>query len=876
MYAPDDAAPLMTFVSLDEALGTEWPTDAHFVTYRLVDPQGQTGPHPRLNKSLLPHARERGCEIFATCFALDADTPGHVPWTDQLFRQFLTSLDRVYQRRPEFANYTAFYTTFKGARLVYVLDQPIPVDEAESRHRTLVSEFIASGLMVDKLSDWTRLFRLPKVMRAVPGGGMFATQSASTFLLDLKSENRLTGRALPMLSPVDQTTSYVLATVDLNRPTEQEVWSILYEIGENSNYQKSTAFALEAKRRLKGRECYDCLFAQKPLGPKGQRNQIMHAYVGQAIGLLLPGMDINPKHVYALFYDAASQLEPDAETADWTAVLWDHVCRLWAKEKGKYEAKVKSVEGDPVQRSKLLTTLSTGMRSWCNDERLFSTNDGEVACFIQRYFIATSGRYNFVLDRNGRYGQLALGDSQLVPFLRTSKLDEAIPTRKLASNGATLDVQVTDIKNNYSYPVAPQVELEPEIDGGYVRDFPDDKRPGITPTLVLPCYRRNPWLEPQFDPDVDEWLRVFLGDQYDAGCRWLAWAPAFDLRETCAISLVGPPGAGKKLFVQGLAEILETPRLASAEDLVGTYQYGLKVSPFVVVNEGWPQSRNRHPSDAFRSIVSGDDQVINEKYLPPMLLKSFPRVIFTANNFELISKLAEGKQLTNEDRDALSQRLLHVDLGRQAGAWLKRKGGYSFTGSKGRRWIAGKGGKSDYVLARHYLWLYANRGVEPQTRFLVEGNASEEVLFALQTRVGNTPLVIETILSILRLTNPRSHGVIVEPKRILTTPKAVVDYYRQQPAHGKPLDTNAVIACLKTIAAPGNKPTLPKNRNEEQEKYWELNLDLLKQVALRDGWDTELLEKIISGDDISFGVRVNGGPVNFGGRLGEAIKQGNN
>ena len=55
-----------------------------------------------------------------------------------------------------------------------------------------------------------------------------------------------------------------------------------------------------------------------------------------------------------------------------------------------------------------------------------------------------------------------------------------------------------------------------------------------------------------------------------------------------ALSIRGRAGIGKKLLVQGLAETINTGKLANADDIVGDHGYGLLDSPYLnVFDEGW-------------------------------------------------------------------------------------------------------------------------------------------------------------------------------------------------------------------------------------------------------------------------------------------------
>ena len=157
----DTVDPLMSG-PFAEAFARQFDTDAHFVTYSLKS----QGDIPRINKPALPHLRQAGDDLLTTMLVLDYDTPNHSRWTPEAQAKWLEDLAALSESFPLAWQWTLLYTTRNGARLVYVLDAPVPVDQSEKRHQWLCQEFTAKGLDIDKAtSDWTRVFRMPYVLR---------------------------------------------------------------------------------------------------------------------------------------------------------------------------------------------------------------------------------------------------------------------------------------------------------------------------------------------------------------------------------------------------------------------------------------------------------------------------------------------------------------------------------------------------------------------------------------------------------------------------------------------------------------------------------------------------------------------------------------
>lgn len=151
--------PVYEQLELLPALARVYKTDAHLVGYVLPPehPLVVDGKQPRLTKTspadVLAAAR------FTTIF-IDADNPGHAPWTEEMRAE---ALERYAATSLPFG----VYHTTGGARFVLPLASPVPVLEAEPLIRRALAELDAAGLQVDwSAKDWTRHFRLPNVVRA--------------------------------------------------------------------------------------------------------------------------------------------------------------------------------------------------------------------------------------------------------------------------------------------------------------------------------------------------------------------------------------------------------------------------------------------------------------------------------------------------------------------------------------------------------------------------------------------------------------------------------------------------------------------------------------------------------------------------------------
>jgi hypothetical protein len=182
--------PVMPFV---EAMATEHLTDAHLTCYMTELKNGEPPTAiPRLTKSFAAgmerlQAREKELveqrlltpdraamstitRIVGNLLALDFDLPEHVTWTEPYRDKMQAKILAAAQRWPLIAAPTVFYVTSGGFRLVWALDEPVPVQGQgglEDLLYGLVAEAHMAEITVDTAcKDWTRLFRLPRVVRA--------------------------------------------------------------------------------------------------------------------------------------------------------------------------------------------------------------------------------------------------------------------------------------------------------------------------------------------------------------------------------------------------------------------------------------------------------------------------------------------------------------------------------------------------------------------------------------------------------------------------------------------------------------------------------------------------------------------------------------
>lgn len=146
---------------LHDALSATYGTDAHLVTYVLTRDGEPVDPHPRINKSALSWLDGEGFEVSAGVLMADVDNPGHAAWTPDMLSGFRS------RWLTDPAPGAGVYLTAHGYRLVQPLDEPVSVAIVERYIAAWHAELRSAGIEPDShCRDWTRLYRLPNVLRA--------------------------------------------------------------------------------------------------------------------------------------------------------------------------------------------------------------------------------------------------------------------------------------------------------------------------------------------------------------------------------------------------------------------------------------------------------------------------------------------------------------------------------------------------------------------------------------------------------------------------------------------------------------------------------------------------------------------------------------
>lgn len=826
------AAPVR-LMPLKEALSTHFDYDAFLTTYYVA---GETEQY-RLTKPSLRKIRHGGGVVEHHAVVVEIDTKDifgeKKPWKPEQRHVFLAMLGDVAPYPPP----SFIYWTKNGARLIYALSSPISPEVYEAAVRRLIKEYTLSGLKLDvSCTDWTRLFRLPNVVR---------------------DEERL-------MSPIlGEGTIYNIEDLDVGDCAKIDDDAPLVErehveIGDCPDAGEAKALLLNlqtggpsdwfkrAKRKSKSLPYYHAVFEGGRLAREHEKDDTIHSYVGCACKHLYYVAETTPEHIYAMFHGPVGTLGISKDHRDgqtWHTVLW-RACQVWwAAEKESEGAR--SIQQDISAESVEVTVAA--MRQWCDSPQLRG-EIGDAVTFVRRHAIAIHMSCYYVLRPDGVFSPHPARRDSLIALIQQVQATAIVNVQKVGQGGLTWRT-VEEILNDHAFKVRSceaRVTLPGNVTSGAVVEGlggSDD----IGATLCLSMYRLNPAITPQRDEEVDLWLRAFCGRNYAQVCSWIGHALHLTGRPLCALSLEAPPGIGKGMFVQGLIECLERPTFVAPAAIAATFNHTIDESPFCHINENWGDFRPDLP-DRFREFVAGDPVHVTEKYMAPRVIRNPIRFIMTANNAQPIEMLFGARPLTRRDRDGLEVRLLHFRLGEEARNLLNEKGNRQWTGG----WVRDEqnGGKSTYRVAKHFLWLHAQRPhQEPKSRFLMDGFLDPTVARAVTMRSDLVEKVVEILC---RMVSGRSAaaGLVVRQTTgdMFVSAHLILDHIRTR--FKSNANAGEIQEVLESICAgddTGITEVIKDDKGVDQveARWYKIDVGLLHSETLNLGLDPGVVKKLV-------------------------------
>lgn len=827
-----------TCTQLYTALAHRWSTDQFLTLYQVWHENGTLAYWPRLNMANVREIRERNCHVYQVGIALDFDLPGKRTWEgdepDQMYQRLMSYAGQEWSVP---ADWTACYTTEHGFRLIYALSHTLRPESVNAKIAGLIRDFQVVGLNFDEAcKDWTRLFRLPCVTR---DGLPTWTQHYFRFWWQNKTLNPDTiadGEVERRFNAV----SYGI--LDEQMPTPEESRDRLYMASPSTGQDIQTPWYREARRRLQGREVLKYIDGNFSL-VQGTRNNSLAKLIGQACSVLIEVPEVSAPNIFALIDDQVQQLSTESGELEWRHTAWGMVCRFLGQELAQLnDRKALAAQAQAAKDGELVDVQNSmvhGLREWCQEEEIHQDEHAALEWARQHAIVCAKNYY--VLKPNGHYDSMGVSLTHLPARIRALGMDLFIPTREPTVSGGMKDVTPGALVNRHGTIVS-------QIEGAV--DVPETQliNPGTSEAkLVFRMYQRKTDLKPAWSRHVEQWLRSWcmVDEDYERLTAWIGHALNFEGGPICALSLSGPPGAGKKLLAQGLAEAITTERFATGAEFETNYGSALLRTGFVVLNEGLP-SNVRNFADIFRRMVGGDPIEINPKYQDPVVVRNPVRMILMANNLESVVGLVGQQELTEEDQKALVQRILHLNISPRAADYLTGLGGLAYTGAEHARWIRGDAGAaSDYIVARHFLYLYENRPAVPKgARMLVEGAMDGDLVRLMSLRSGDTSVVVEALVRLIER-NTSSTGILIDHHlRMVKVSSAIVLDYIHDHLYTRMRGTihiRAIANALKTLAVG------PQEKVAGHGRMYTLNLRKLYDESVDHGYKCSVLFGLVSG-----------------------------
>lgn len=379
----------------------------------------------------------------------------------------------------------------------------------------------------------------------------------------------------------------------------------------------------------------------------------------------------------------------------------------------------------------------------------------------------------FVLDARGEYvGPWDRASAEA--FLRRN-LDHVphIATERHTKQGVK-PIPLAEIAARHAQPIA-RVVADMTVETSTFNDG--------TLTEVA-CKRAN--VTPQWVPEIDRWLQVFAGDQYEKLCNWLASAPYLD-RPLCALYIKGPHGTGKSLLGAALAQLWDsTP--AELQNVFNNFNASLMRCPIVLGEEAVPkQWKGTSATTRLRAMITEPSRELNRKFIAIGEIFGYIRLILTSNNDELLRSDIH----TQEDLRAIAQRFLMITAGDSAREYL--------LSIKDRdAW------RREKLFAAHVMYLAENLPVEKEGRFWVEGNAEEMSLGLMVGSHWNSRVcewLVRYLMQPERVDRMLQGTIQRRGGELFVNEQALLDHWGQYfPNTREEPETNRIASALRTIS----------------------------------------------------------------------------
>jgi hypothetical protein len=767
----------------------EWPGDEHFAMYGAMDGDEQIHEMPRFTKPGLanalgvtnPKTGEFVIEplisrAFAGCFALDLDLPGHgaSPWDEQTRTAMQVRFHEAAEIEPLLMTPTVFYTSAGGLRLVYAFknsDVALYGDEGlEDIIAGMIGAGAAAGLVFDPACrDWTRLFRLPRVVREQTPAAYASTWLQHYFRIsygtvDMTAQEEAPKQLLafdrgdfPCASLLDP--EWVSQSPEGKQLiTTDNTWKQIFGspargasgVGEivNIGPQPSKADLPELlkskpadwiKSHLKKRQDTQTVttletilyrYITDPISiyperdiTKGFHNGMICMFGRFCTWALRQTRILTIEDIYAVAVvlchkanEARQMAGHRGYRADYDALnveIWNLLCHCWRLQTAAKQAELESSEAEVKYKLHLQTELK-------------KQNDN-----IQNIFIDTMCKW---LPSMPRERVVEMLPTAMIIAVAKSMHTLCVTTTGVVrySNGADdvpeLGTFVRDsghslvnlhkINDRGEQQFKSKAEILYEggikiderrlsrlIDGNCLKEEYGNL------VFMRKCHGVRKDIKPMHDERVHRWLKALGGNNPHGLMSWLAGFHRLE-RPMAALIIHGDPGIGKGMLLEALQSCTEARLWAPFSQCMEQFQDDFEMTPLIVADEradGGSKDRDQSLINTFKKLVTGEFKSLNIKHLRRITIEGNWRVVVLGNNAEQLIRFKED--VNDKDLDAFAVRSLYIDSNGDACRKLLEEFG-------GR---TGTDGWPEHVIPQHIEWLRHNYKFEEGKRLLVEG-----------------------------------------------------------------------------------------------------------------------------------------------------------
>lgn len=347
-----------------------------------------------------------------------------------------------------------------------------------------------------------------------------------------------------------------------------------------------------------------------------------------------------------------------------------------------------------------------------------------------------------------------------------------------------------------------------------------------------PCPRRQ--IAAVFHPEIDEWLRIAAGPQYEVLKTWMACVT--NLSMPCvALFLTGAKDTGKSLIALGLSRFWTTDGPTTLVEAFSAFNENLARSPLCFADEQLPKDFKGYAKNGeLREHIQARTRPYNRKYIPNTKLIGCTRTIIAANNEDI---LRTQENLSVNDIGAIVDRYLHIPMSPSAIEYLNR--------------VDTSGWVDRDQIAEHAAWLRDNHVWKPEGRFLIKIK-DEQLTRTYATQSGDRSAVCQWLVSYLL--NPRvfhddAKGrmlVQVNKGRLCVNTQGLVLCWELYVGNEKCPTTGRLSSALAALSVSGVRVKL-NNELGSPTNYRVIDMANLSVWAKNNGYGTEeeLLEALV-------------------------------